>query len=107
MDAPDPRRSPGGTPTHLTPLMWACRNAQTAAVAALLAAGASVAARDAFRREPLRHAAARGALEAVRLLLQRGADVHAKLRVCPRANSDMIRWSRVLLSHTLDAARSY
>ena len=23
------------------------------------------------------------------------------------ANSDMIRWSRVLLSHTLDAARSY
>ena len=23
------------------------------------------------------------------------------------ASSDMIRWSRVLLSHTLDAARSY
>ena len=23
------------------------------------------------------------------------------------ANSDVIRWSRVLLSHTMDAARSY
>ncbi len=69
VDTPDQRKSPQGTPVLLTPLMWACRQSQTAAASALLAAGASVSVRDTFGREALRHAAACGAIDAVRLLL--------------------------------------
>ena len=48
VDTADQRKSPNGTPTLLTPLMWACRQRHTTAVTALIAAGASVKARDAF-----------------------------------------------------------
>ena len=82
----DPRKSPSGVPTKLTPLMWACRNGQTSAVAALLDSGASISVRDVFGREALRHAAACGNPDATRLVLQAGGDVNAK---------DMHGWSAI------------
>ena len=36
-----------------------------------------------------------------------GSGIKFWTRFAASASSDMIRWSRVLLSHTLDAARSY
>ena len=58
IDTPDPRKSPNGVPTKLTPLHWACRNGQTSAVAALLEAGnhggATHAQLQAFARAALR-----------------------------------------------------
>ena len=78
VDLPDPRKSPGGVPTKLTPLMWACRQGQSAAARALLDACASVGARDAFGREALRHAAACGHTDCTRLILQAGGSVNAK-----------------------------
>ena len=78
VDIADQRKSPGGVPTALTPLHWACRNGQTSAVAHLLEAGASIAVRDGFGREALRHAAACGNSDAVRLVLSSKADVNAR-----------------------------
>ena len=53
IDTPDPRKSPGGVPTKLTPLMWSCRQGKTSIASALLEAGASVSVRDVFGRETL------------------------------------------------------
>ena len=57
-----------------TPLHWAAQAAQPAAVAALLAAGAGIEARDELGRTPLHHAAAGDALELIEANLP-GSDV--------------------------------
>ena len=99
VDLPDPRKSPGGVPTKLTPLMWACRQGQSAAARALLDACASVGVRDAFGREALRHAAACGHADCTRLILQAGGAVNAKdihgwsaiARAAHRGHSSIVR----------------
>ena len=59
------------------------------------------------QRQPL-GAPQRAVVEGVVLCLKPAVKWHAKPDLPPAsASSDMIRWSRVLVSHTLHAARSY
>jgi ankyrin repeat protein len=70
-------------PWDQTPLMYAARHGHASVVAALLAAGASPAARDANARDsegghqPLHHAVRGGHVDVIARLLAAGADVNA------------------------------
>jgi ankyrin repeat protein len=75
-DHHDPDQRDGG---GVTPLMWAARHGAVDAMRALLDAGADPAARDTRNRwTPLLHAVHTRQLAAVRLLLERGADVNQR-----------------------------
>jgi len=93
----------------LTPLMWAARAGAIDAMAALIDGGADLNARDASSRwTPLLHAIHRQQPEAVRLLLDRGADPNA---AAPRRLTPLMMAAddpdpatvRLLLAHGADA----
>jgi hypothetical protein len=66
------------SPSLDTQLLTACQNGDLASVAALLAKGAAVNARNEFELTPLIMAADKGNSDLMRLLLSHGADVNAK-----------------------------
>jgi len=72
--------SPNSQAGGMTALLEAARRGKTHTeiVAALIAAGADVNARDSFGVTPLMYAAISGSAEVIRLMLKSGADVKAK-----------------------------
>src|ERR1051326_3155531 len=62
----------------ITPLFMACTNGNAAAIAALLAAGADPKSTKANGTTALMTAAASGSVDAVKLLLDRGAEINAR-----------------------------
>ncbi len=71
-----------------TPVMFASRNGNPAAVKALIAAGANVNARERLRgTTPLMWAAEQSHPEAVQVLIQAGAEVSAKTNNDTKGNA--------------------
>src|SRR5262249_37638778 len=90
---------------HDTPLLAAVRQKNPSVVAALLAAGATASAASPEGETPLHIAARRGDAAMVQMLLEHGADIHARLRSSNQNHHDRTVLMDAAIGKNLDVVK--